>query len=122
MASISIDTSDVHRLVATLDTAGARAGARASAVVRATAARVEAQAKAFAPVDTGKLRNSIGTDLTGDGRSNAVEAQVGPTAAYGAFVELGTSRMGPQAYLGPAFDRAQPGFIAALEQVAEELL
>lgn len=122
MAHITFDASELNALAASLDDAGARVGARVALAVRATAARVEAEAKQFAPVDTGNLRSSIGTDIVGDSRSAAVEAQVGPTATYGRFVELGTSRMAPRAYLGPAFDRAQPGFVAALEQIAGEVL
>jgi len=120
VAEISFDVSDLNRLAADLSGAGARVGAGAAQVVRASAYRVEAEAKAFAPVDTGNLRNSIGTDLIGDGRGASIEAQVGPTANYGAFVELGTSRMAPHAYLGPALDRAEPDFVAAIEQIAAQ--
>jgi len=120
MAGISIDVSEMNTLAVDLGMAGQRAGARVSAVVRKSAAQVEAEAKMFAPVDTGNLRNSIGTDIVTDGRSNVVEAQVGPAASYGLFVEMGTSRMAPRAFLGPAFDRAQPDFLTALAQVAAE--
>jgi len=114
----SIDASELNALSVDLGRAGQAAGERASRVVRASALRVEAEAKQFAPVDTGNLRNSIGTDADGDG----LGAAVGPTASYGRFVEQGTSRMAPRAFLGPAFDRAQPDFIRAMEQVAEGLL
>jgi HK97 gp10 family phage protein len=122
MADVRIDASDLNRLSADLAAAGARVGAGASAVVRSSAYRVEAGAEQFAPVDTGNLRNGIGTDFVGDGRGGSIEAQVGPTASYAPFVELGTSRMAPHAFLGPAFDRVQPDFVAALEQLAEQAL
>lgn len=119
MDGISIDASELNRLAADLSGAGARVGAAVSVVVRASARRLEAEAKQFAPVDTGNLRSSIGTDLVGDGRSDTMAAEVGPTASYGAFVEFGTSRQAPAAYMGPAFDRAVPSFTDALAQVAE---
>lgn len=122
MAGIEVDASELNALVVDLGLAGARAGAAVSVVVRKTALRVEAEAKAFAPVDTGNLRNSISGEITSDGRSDAVEAVVGPTASYGAFVEFGTSRHGPQAFMGPAFDRAQPDFLAALAQIVGDAL
>ncbi len=122
MAGISIDASELNRLAVDLGGAGKRVGAGASAIVRKTGARVESEAKAFAPVDTGNLRNSIGMDVISDGRSGAVEVEVGPTASYGIFVELGTSRMAPAAYLGPAFDRAVPDMVTALSRLAGDIL
>ena len=45
-------------------------------------------------------------------------AEIGPTASYGEYVELGTSRMAPHAYLGPAFDRHAGSWADALDEVA----
>jgi HK97 gp10 family phage protein len=118
MAGISVDASELNTLVVDLGNAGQRAGERASQVVRKSAMEVVAEAKAFAPVDTGFLKGSIGADIDPDG----LGAVVGPTAEYGKWVEWGTSRRAPAAYLGPAFDRAQPDFIAALEQIAGDAL
>lgn len=117
-----VDLSEVNRLVVDLNRVGGQVGAEASMIVRKTALDIEATAKAFAPVDTGALRNSIGHDITGDGRFGAVEAEIGPTVEYGPYVEFGTSRMAPSAYMGPALDRHSPGFVAALEQLGGEPL
>lgn len=105
-----------------IDLGNAAAGARelAGVAVRKTAADVEADAKLLAPVDTGFLRNSIGTDMRED--SGGVEAEIGPTAEYGAHVEYGTSRAAPQAYLGPAFDRHAHELETALTQIADRTL
>lgn len=86
---------------------------RASAVVRKVAFDTEADAKVLAPVDTGNLRNSITTAVTGDGLTAAVVA----TASYAPFVELGTSRMAPQPFMGPATDRNAPKFREAMAQL-----
>ena len=86
---------------------------RASAVVRKVAFDTEADAKALAPVDTGNLRNSITTAVTGNGLTAAVVA----TASYAPFVVGGTSRRAPQPFMGPATDRNTPLFYEAMNQL-----
>ena len=58
----------------------------------------ESYAKEDCPVDTGRLRNSISHAV--DMGDNSV--YIGSNVEYAAFVELGTSRMAPRPYLGPA--------------------
>jgi HK97 gp10 family phage protein len=80
--------------------------------VTRTAHAIEADGKTFAPVDTGFLRNSITTDIEyGVGTATA---HVGPTASYGAYVEFGTYRAAPHAYMGPALDRHSGEFEDAM--------
>lgn len=108
---------EINKLAADLATNAGRVGALGATVLKKSAAEVEAGGKSFAPVDTGALRNSIGTDFIGDGRTGSMTAEIGPSVNYGHFVELGTSRMAPRAFMGPALDRAGPGFVAAMEQL-----
>lgn len=117
--TVDIDTSDLMALSVELGEAATRAGAKVDVVVRRSAARVEGEAKMFCPVDTGNLRSSIFTTVAGDGRSGSVTATIGPSAEYGGYVEYGTSRMPPHAYLGPALDRSAPDFIAGLAKAVE---
>ncbi|GEP38886.1 hypothetical protein NPS01_25490 [Nocardioides psychrotolerans] len=102
--------------------AGVRIGAPASAVLRRTAFAIEADAKALIvamdAVDTGDMLNSVTTEITGDGRSGSMSAEVGPTVDYGIYVHEGTSVMAGRPYLANAFDRQVPGFQAALAQLA----
>ena len=119
---VEFDMTEINTLAVGLRSAAGQAGARASLVVRKTALDVEATAKTFAPVDTGALRNSIGHDLTGDGRYGRIEAEIGPTVDYAPYVEWGTSRNAPQAFMGPALDRHTPDFITALEQLGGTVL
>lgn len=114
---MATDVSTILGLGARLAQASAGVTVRASQAVRKTAADIEARGKANAPVDTGNLRNSIGTTQHGD-----LEAEVGPTAHYGAYVEYGTYRMAPQPYLGPAVDAAADGFREACARIAGETL
>lgn len=110
---------DLNTIAVELDRAGGSVGAKGAAVVRSHALRIEAIGKLNAPVDTGHLRNSIGTDFSGDGRHGGLEAAIGPSASYAPFVEFGTSRMAPAAFMGPALDRVGPDFMAAVEQLGD---
>ncbi len=115
---LHLDLSELRAVGTRVATAGPRVGGAASAILRKTAMDIEGDAKAAAPVDTGNLRNSISTSVEGDGRSGAMSAEIGPTAEYGVYVEYGTSRMGAQPYLGPAFDRRVAGYTGALASAA----
>lgn len=114
-------------------------------LVRATAFKIEREAKKNAPVDTGFLRNSIYTrteDTSGDAAAFARvvktrrglpgedlfpevqqprhnEAVVAVGAVYGIFLEYGTSKMAAQPYMTPAIEVVRPGFTYALEQVLD---
>ena len=119
---ISIDVSQARALGSRVATAGGRIGAKGSAILRRTAYAIEADAKALAPVDTGALRESISTTLTGDGRHGGMTAEIGPTVDYGIFQEYGTSTQPGQPYMGPAYDRNVDGFTAAVAALGGELL
>lgn len=100
----------LNRLEIDLMRAGHITAVRAATVIRKTGMDVVRDAQLMCPVDTGNLRSSIGVDYDNDG----LGFEAGPTASYGRYVEEGTSRMAPHAYLGPAFDRRVPSAVAAL--------
>ena len=116
--AFTIDTSQLNRLTADLLKSESTAKKMASLAIRKTALDCQASAQRRAPVDTGALRNSIGTEFGDSGMS----ALIGPTVNYGAYVEFGTSRMSAQPYMSPAMDEVTPGFISALEQIGKGLL
>lgn len=120
MPDVRVDTSEVRALSSRLATSGVRVGAQAALAFRRTVLAIEADAKVLAPVDTGNLRNSISSTVAGDGRSRAMVAEIGPTAEYGIYQEFGTSTQPGQPYLGPAFDRQMPTYMAVLAQLAAE--
>ena len=111
----------LRRLSADIARAAKTTGARAQIVVRKTAYDIERTAKNKVPVDTGNLKGSIGhSDARSVGRSGTLAIEIGPTANYGAYVELGTSRMAPQPYMGPAADLHAPAFEQAMQQIGLE--
>lgn len=58
--------------------------------------QAEKNAKKICPVDTGNLRNSITHQNDND------TVYIGTNVEYAPYVEMGTSRMRAQPYLGPA--------------------
>lgn len=123
---------------------GANMAARVSQAVRKSAFDIEARAKSLAPVDTGNLKNTIKTDIAGDGLS----AEVTANADYAAHVEYGTRphvirpknasmlafKIGgvtvfakevnhpgtaAQPFMTPAAEQVRPAFIAAVKQAVE---
>lgn len=79
--------------------------------VAETALLLETDAKQFAPVDTGRLRASIHTEVSSDGLSATVEAGVD----YAVFLEFGTRYIQPRPFLGPAYEKNRLPFIARLK-------
>ena len=119
--SVSVDASQVKALSGALERSAGAVGARTAAAIRKTAHDIEADAKGLSPVDTGFLRNSISTTISGDGRFGEITAVIGPTAEYGIYQELGTSKMPAHPYLAPAFDRRIGGLQRALGMIGAGL-
>ena len=109
---------DLLKLSADLGKASYEVTRKAQRVVAKTAHDVEADAKRFAPVDTGALRNSNGATISAGGLS----AEIGPTVHYAPYLEFGTRRMSPQPFMGPAADRHAEAFVKAIESLGGEFL
>lgn len=100
----------LNALAADLVAAGDEVAFGAPRVVAAAAERLKQRARDRCPKDSHRLERSIyvSLDLAG------VSAEIGPAAFYGQFVELGTSKMAPRPFMGPAFDETEPEFMAEL--------
>ena len=110
-----VDLTQVNRIAADISRAAAGALPLARIVVQKVCADTKRDAQAFAPVDTGALRSSISYETGAD--QGSVWGEVGPTVSYAPYVEYGTSRMAPYAYMGPAFDRHAGAFVDAMSQL-----
>ena len=111
---------NTRRLAADLGKAGKAALPLARAAVAKTVHDIEGTAKELAPVDTGYLKNSIGSELLGN--ASVAIGRVGASANYSWWVEAGTHRMRPQPFMGPATDAHEPAFNQAMEQIADTTL
>lgn len=60
--------------------------------------------KRLCPVDTGRLRSSIASEMGGD--SQGMVARVGTNVEYARHVEFGTRRMRPRSFLRAALNDA----------------
>lgn len=110
------NSDELRILVSDLKVAPKTARKLVSAHVRKSALLLVRDAKQRAPVDTGNLRRSIGTEPDGPFR-----AEVGPLAHYGAHVEYGTWKQKAQPYMMPAANVVEPHFVKGLNAIAETI-
>lgn len=88
---------------------------RVEQIVEGAAFACEGQAKAFAPVDTGTLRNSIQAEP-----ESPKSWIVAPHTDYAIHVEYGTSRQAAKPYMTPATENVRPIFLGQMQAVVEE--
>lgn len=112
-----IEADGLDSLIVDLAGAGARAAIRAQVVIAKTAQDIVGTAQQLVPVDTSATKNSIGVDYGPDGLS----AEIGPTTSYAFWLEFGTTKMAPHAFMGPAMDRHTPDFVKGLEELGGSL-
>lgn len=103
-----------------LKTAGRRILGESGRVTRASGLQIEANAKAICPVDTGHLKGTISATRLERG-ADYVSIGVDATASYAGYVEYGTSRQAPQAFLGPSLDRVGPDYEAGINAISDPL-
>lgn len=113
---MNIDTSELKHLAADLGAAPAKAQAGAIGAVRESISDTERDAKAFAPVLTGELKERI------EGRALGLFGEVVSRADYSDYVEDGTSDTAPQPFMSPALEANAPGLEHRLGDVGEEIL
>lgn len=96
-------------------------GPQAAAVVMDSIREAADQMRSTVPVDEGDLLDSITVDAAPTIAGGRIYADAGPDAtenpaAFKArFHEYGTVKMAPNPFVGPAGDRVEPGFVAAMK-------
>ena len=75
---------------------------------------IERDAKRKCPVDTGRLRCSISTDLS---QINSYEATIGTNVEYAVHVEYGTYKQSAKPYLRPAYNQNVKKLTQELKQI-----
>lgn len=89
MIKLAVNFTDTKKRVSEIKNA-------CNAAIEAAAENIREEAKSFAPVKTGKLRESIKTEK----KDNYIS--VGSDVPYAFFVEYGTSRAVPAPFFQPA--------------------
>lgn len=117
---IKFQFAELNRLAYDLSAAPDEVKEGVPDVMRDVVEKVEASAKTFAPVDTGALRESISSEVSEE--SGTVVGEIGPTVRYAMFVEWGTSKDAPQAFMGPALDRHSHELDEALGELGERAI
>lgn len=92
-----------------------KAPEKAKATVKKATYELEARAKGKAPVDTGALRNSIASTFENDGFTGII----GPSVHYAIYQELGTYKMPPHPFMGPAAEEVAPIFQREMQRLVE---
>lgn len=105
-AAVHLDMRRLQQLQAELEP-------RAQQLLDKVTFDVEADAKQFAPVDTGALKNSIASVL---GRLQNI-VMVG--VEYAIYQEFGTRRMSAHPFLIPALEKHRKPFLAAWKQLVK---
>jgi HK97 gp10 family phage protein len=76
---------------------------RAKSAVHESTDEIRQEAQAIVPVATGTLQRSI--EIIDESKDSKTQLVVGSKLEYAPHVEYGTSKMSPQPYLTPAYQR-----------------
>ena len=90
-------------------------------LLEVNAKEIERNAKRLAPVDTGKLFQSIKA-IKIDNKNWLIKANSTGLAPYAPWVEFGTSRQRAQPFLYPAFFKQEKIFIQDIEDLIDSEL
>lgn len=126
---VTFDDSEMRKLTADLQQAGARVGKEVADIVRKHGKALLAKAEQLSPKPPGKSRRATGKLASswepygwGDGRSGDMAAGIRNSTPQAFFQEYGTSKMDKQPSAGPALEAIAPAYVADMEKVGEKLL
>lgn len=113
---LPIDATEIRALERDLNVTQHKARRETRDTVHKAGFEIESGGKQRAAVKTGFMRNSITTEFRDE--QFEWEAESGPEADYGKYVEIGTEHQAPQSFMGPAFDAVEPSFNEAIDDIA----
>ena len=116
---MSKNVKGLKELIAVLDRIPNELDKEVEAVLEDNAQNIERDAKRNAPIDTGKLRQSI-KSLKTDKKQYTIRANSTGNAPYAKFIEHGTRFMRAQPFLYPAFFKGRLRFVKDLENLLEK--
>ncbi len=88
-----------------------------SKLIKDTLHNIEKDAKRSCPVDTGRLRGSITTNII-----SSYSGEVETNVEYAKYVEYGTRYQSAQPYFEPAVETNEDKFNDTLDEIIERLL
>lgn len=115
----------LDELIADLTTAGVRAGIRAVKAAEDAGRKVRDEARELAPrVGLPHYAETITYEVDVESGSVEIGPETGGQGSLGHLLENGVPSNGtpPHPHVLPAFDRAVPGFIAAIADIGGDIL
>lgn len=82
-----------------------------------SAYKIENNAKALTPVDTGRLKGSITTD--DNSTEGAIEIEIGTDVEYAPHVEYGTIKQAEKPFLNPALNSEIPNILSEVSSAIQ---
>lgn len=110
-SSVRVELKGADSLISKVKLLVPRIRAATEQAVAQTALLIETDAKLLAPVDTGRLRASIHTEIA----PNKLSAMVLDGVTYGIFLEVGTRYIKARPFLFPAYEKNRGAFLALLK-------
>lgn len=115
---MSENVKGLQKLISTLNQIPKELEGEVEGVLEVVAQTIESDAKQKAPIDTGKLRQSIKAQKV-NSKTYEIRANATGLAPYAPFVEFGTRFMRAQPFLFPAFFAGRKRFTNALQKLLD---
>lgn len=116
MSEIEIEVKGLNELKINMEKYDAKIRQKLDDIIQSAALNILSDAKRHAPVDTGRLRNSIHYEKTGE-----AAAEVGTNVEYAIVQEFGSSKMRAHPFMRPAADENAPKLVADIKSTLKDV-
>jgi HK97 gp10 family phage protein len=114
MIKLKLDEAQLRRALNNIDKYSKEVQDGVAKQIAKSTLTIESNAKRNAPVDTGRLRSSIASEIT------RTRGGVGVGVKYATFIEFGTYKMAAKPFLFPAWNMERPKFIESLRIILKK--